>query len=423
MSVLGIVGVLVVAAIVVFLLLMAVVRSLLFVSKPNEALIFAGKRRLLGEREIGYRLVRGGRSMRTPLLEQVHRVDLTMFSIDVSVHNAYSKGAIPLNVVGVANVKIAGEEPLINNAIERFLGRPPPEIMRIAKETLEGNLRGVLAQLTPEQVNEDKTRFAQILIEEAEHDMHRMGLALDTLKIQNVSDDVGYLNSIGRIRGSTVRQSAASAEADAQADAAARKAETQMRGELARIDADLEIQRQQYAKRITDARSKREAVIAEAEGQVLAQIAQVRAEIERQRARVLQVQRKLDAEVIQPADAERRAAEERARGQAARIVEQGRAQAAALGAIVEQYKKAGETSREVLALQKLLPLVESISGATSKIAIKRVTVLPSSGGEKDDWARKAISTTEQLRAATGVDLAGIARRLGGPPPKPEGSGT
>src|SRR5947199_3397090 len=111
---------------------------------------------------------------------------------------------MPRNVVGVANVKVSGDEPLMNNGIERFLGKSQKEIKQIAKETLEGNLRGVLAQLTPEQVNEDKTKFAQTLIEEAEHDMHRMGLALETLKIQNVSDDVGYLNSIGRIRGSVV---------------------------------------------------------------------------------------------------------------------------------------------------------------------------------------------------------------------------
>src|SRR5205085_8486630 len=130
---------------------------------------------------------------------------------------AYSRGGIPLNVVGVANVKVSGDEPLMNNAIVRFLGKTQAEIKRIAKETLEGNLRGVLAQLTPEQVNEDKTRFAQTLIEEAEHDMSRMGLGLDTLKIQNVSDDAGYLNSIGRIRGAGVRQNAAIAEASAQA--------------------------------------------------------------------------------------------------------------------------------------------------------------------------------------------------------------
>jgi flotillin len=411
----GLVFVLLFTSIVVIMVLSAVVKNLLYVSTPNEALVFSGKARQLAGRDVGYRLVRGGRSLRVPLLEKVNRIDLTMFTIDVSVQNAYSRGGIPLNVVGVANVKVAGEEPLIDNAIERFLDRSRPEIMRIAKETLEGNLRGVLAQLTPEQVNEDKTRFAQTLIEEAEHDMNRMGLALETLKVQNVSDDVGYLNSIGRIRGSVVRQAAAIAEASAQADAAVQKATNTMSSEVARIDADLEISRQQYKKRIADAQSKRTAMIAESEGQVHASIAQVKAEIERQGARALQVQRKLDAEVVQPAEADRKAAEERARGDAARIIEQGRAQAAALHALVEQYAKAGPAAREVLALQKMLPLVDAISGANKKVVVKKLTVLPSRGNGSDgDWARKAIGTAEELRAATGIDLAGVARRLGMP---------
>ncbi|MEO7113405.1 MAG: SPFH domain-containing protein [Polyangiaceae bacterium] len=412
----GLLGVIALTIVVVFFVLSLVVRNLLFVSTPNEALVFSGRSRLLGDKEIGYRIVRGGRSLRMPLIEKVSSMDLTMFTIDVVVQNAYSRGGIPLNVIGVANVKVAGDEPLIDNAIERFLGRDQPEIMRIAKETLEGNLRGVLAQLTPEQVNEDKTKFAQTLIEEAEHDMHRMGLALETLKIQNVSDDVGYLNSIGRIRGAEVRKNAAIAEASLQADAAVQKATNTMSAEVARISADFEISRQQYKKRILDATSKREAMIQEAQGQVLSLISQVRAEIERQGARVLQVQRQLDAEVVQPAEADRKAAEEKARGEASRIVEQGRAQAQALHALVEQYKKAGPSAREVLVLQKLLPLVGLISGADRKLTVNKVTVLPqSTGSDADhDWARKAISTTEQLRAATGVDLSAIGRRLSEP---------
>ena len=424
----GIALVLLVTTAIVVGLLALVVKSLLFVSEPNEALIFAGKRRELEGREVGYRVVRGGRSLRVPLLEQVHRVDLTMFTIDVVVQAAYSRGGIPLNVVGVANVKVSGEEPLMNNAIERFLGKTQEEIKRIAKETLEGNLRGVLAQLTPEQVNEDKTKFAQTLIEEAEHDMHRMGLALETLKIQNVSDDVGYLNSIGRIRGSVVRKGAAIAESNAQADAAVQKATNTMGSEVARIDADLEISRQQFKKRIADAVSKRAAVIAEAEGQVLAAIAQCKAEIVRQRARVLQVQRRLDAELVQPAEADCKAAEERARGEASSIIEQGKAQAGALRAMVEQYRKAGPAAREVLALQKLLPMVGAISGAQGKLEVRKITILPVATPSADPgWARAAIATTEQLRAATGIDLGAVARRLAGPsptsgrPPPPPGT--
>lgn len=400
---------LVVTVLVVVAALAMVVKNLIFVAAPNEALIFSGRTRVLGNKPVGYRVIRGGRGLRTPLLERVNRVDLTMFTVEVTVNGAFSKGGIPLNVVGVANVKISSAEELLDNAVERFLNRRDNEIWAIAKETLEGNLRGVLAQLTPEQVNEDKTRFAQSLLEEAEHDMNRMGLTLETLKIQNVSDDVGYLSSIGRIRGADVRRTAAIAEADAHADAAVQRAENAMRSEIARIDADYEITRENFKKRIADALSKRTALIAESQGQVASSIAQTTAEIERQRARVLQVKRLLDAEVVQPAEADRRAAEEKARGDAAHIVEGGRAQAEALRALVEECRRAGPEAQRVLALQKLLPHVRRIAGSEHLLAVRKLTVLPKEG--EGDLARRAISTNEQLKSAIGVDLADVVKRL------------
>ena len=204
------------AAFVVAIVLSVVIKRLLYVSAPNEALILSGRvraRRPARASATAWCAAAARCACRS--FELVDSVDLTNIAIDIEVKSAYSKGGIPLNVHGVANVKLPGEEPLLNNAVERFLGRTRPEIMRVAKETLEGNLRGVLAQLTPEEVNQDKVRFAEKLLEEAEHDLSRMGLVLDTLKIQNVTDDVGYLNSIGRIQGARVRMDAAVAEARA----------------------------------------------------------------------------------------------------------------------------------------------------------------------------------------------------------------
>ena len=402
------------AAVVVFLTLSFVIKRLLYVSAPNQALIFSGSRRISAERELGYRVIRGGRAIRVPLLERVDSMDLSNIAIDIEVRGAYSKGGIPLNIHGVANVKLPGEEPLLNNAVERFLGRSPHEISRIAKETLEGNVRGVLAQLTPEQVNEDKTRFAQNLLDEAEHDMARMGLVLDTLKIQNVTDDVGYLNSIGRIRGAIVRQTATIAEANAQADAAEQQWKNWSASETAKIDADLMIARQEIQKRVVDAQTKRAAMIAEAQGQVTAQIAQIRAEIERQKARAPQVKRQLDADVVQPAEAERRAREEQARGQAALVLERGKADADALRKLVESYRKSGPSAREMLALQKLLPLVNEIAGARQKTKVTRVTVLPrDSLHAGTSLAKSAIAASTQIKEATGIDVAAVTKRLGG----------
>jgi flotillin len=410
----GIVAVAGITAFVVLIALYSMVKKLLWVSTPNEVLIFSGTTRQLSDgKHVAYRYVRGGRSLRKPLIEKVDVLDLSMFTVVVNVTAAFTKGGIPLTIQGVANVKLPGEEPLLSNAVERFLGRTREEIYYIAKETLEGNLRGVLASLTPEEINEDKQRFAQTLLEEAEHDMSRIGLVLDTLKIQNVTDEVNYLQSIGRIRGATLNMEQAVQEAEARADASVQQAANWGASEIAKTEAELQIITQETAKRIADARSRREAMIAEAQGQVLALISQVTADIEKQGARALQVKRQLDADVVQPAIAQQRAAEEKARGDAATTVERGKAEALALHSVVEAYKLGGSAAREVLALQNLLPLLSHVSGAHHSLTISRVSVLPSAETAGGDLARKAIGANEQIRAATGVDLTGVVRKLGG----------
>jgi flotillin len=446
----------------------ALISKLLYVATPNEVLIFCGSTRVAYDKRIGYRFVRGGRSLRVPFLERVERLDLNMFTVMVNVEQAYTKGGIPLDVQGVANVKLPGEEPLLANAVERFLGRSREEIYHIAKETLEGNLRGVLAGLTPEEVNQDKQRFAEQLLEEAEHDMTRMGLVLDTLKIQNVSDKVKYLSSAGRIRGADLNQRQAAAEALARTDSRVQQVRNWSGSEVAKIAADLEIARQETRKRVADATSRRAATIAESKGQVLAQIAEVRADIERQSARALQVRRQLDADVVEPALAQLRAAEEAARGQAAKILERGRADAESLALLISAYTQGGSAARDVLVLQKLLPLLGQITGSSRPLEVARMTVLPASApapaavpgaatagvsgsvsfaaapgfvaptvgasnlagagnpaGSTADLARQAIAANEQLKVVTGVDIAqlvrGIAARLETPsatPPEP-----
>jgi flotillin len=140
-------------------------------------------------------------------------------------------------------------------------------------------------------------------------------------------------------------------------------------------------------------------------------VAQVTAEIERQKARALQVKRKLDADVVQVAEASRRAMEEEARGQAAMLVERGKAEAQALRLVFEAFTVAGEGGRDVLALQQVIPLLTQVSGAGRKLVVQKVSVLPPSTGGGGDFARSTIAAAEQIKAAMGVDLAAIARRL------------
>jgi flotillin len=215
-------------------------------------------------------------------------------------------------------------------------------------------------------------------------------------------------------------------EAQMQAEAAEQQAENWAKSETAKLDADLAIGRQETDKRIKAALSKREAMIQESRGSVLAHIAQVKAEINRQKARALQVERQLMADVIQPHDADRRSKEELARGEAAKIIELGKAEAEALRRLVEEYKKIGPGAREILALQQMMPMLEDISGARHSMKIRKLSVLPDGDGD-DSIAKRAISAAEQIRAATGVDLPELAQRLtsrpllevGSPPPAPK----
>ena len=386
-------------------------KNLLFVATPNQVLVLAGSsHRGPDGKRIGYRAIRGGRAVRMPLIETVHWMDLSNIPVEIEVRHAFSKGGIPLNVQGVAHVKLPGENPRLSNAVERFLGRTRAEIAQVARETLEGNVRGVLAQLTPEQVNEDKVAFANTLLEEADHDFVRIGLVLDTLKIQNVTDDANYLNSIGRIRGADIRRDARVAEAGAKSEAAIQKAGNWRASEMAGITADLNIAKQDTLRRVKDAVTGRGANIAKAEGEVKAEIAKVAEDINRQRERAIQVERQLDADVVKPWEAERQKMAEEARSAAASIIERGRAEADALGKLVHEYRAAGPAAREVLVLQQLMPMLGVISGAKRKTVIKEWTVL--SGGDGTGMAGKAIKLNEQIRAATGVDLAAVAGRFG-----------
>lgn len=380
---------------------LVVLRNLLYICGPNEVLIFSGGTRELEGRPVGYRIVKGGRSVRVPLLETVDRVDLTNMIIEVAVTNAYSKGGIPLTVQGVANVKIAGHEPVLNNAIERFLGYSRKDVVQVAKDTLEGNLRGVLSQLTPEQVNEDKIAFAEKLLEEAEHDLTRLGLVLDTLKIQNVSDEKGYLNSIGRKSSADLVSRSKVAETNAKARSITQDASARERARVSELDSEIEIARTHTERRIMETLSRRDALIAEEVGRVKAAVAKAEGELKVQTARVEQVRLQLEADVIAPAEAEVQASVSNAKGAAAKIIEDGRATNQVLHRMIETWKSGGEAARDIFLMQKLQSTMGQLVSTIQNVKIDRLTVLPPDAGAT---ARKGVTLVEEIKGSLGVDV-------------------
>ena len=394
------------------LAVLGIIRANLKICPPNEVLIFSGRQRQLSDgSRVGYRVIQGGRGFRIPIIETVDRLLLNTIPIDLTVSNSYSKGGIPLTVRAIANVKIASNEAELNNAVERLLGKSLDEIQMIAKETLEGNLRGVVASLTPEEVNEDRLKFAKVLVDEADSDLSALGLQLDTLKIQSVEDDRGYLDAIGRQSTAYIISQAEIVEADKRE--AAKLAEARADKSIVEAENDVRILRAQLG-------AKAEAE--EAKIAVAAQVAEAIAKQELAEQEILLSEKEQRARVVVAAEAERRAKEESAVGEAARILEDGKAEVAVLKEKLQLWVDAGPDAERLFLIQMLPDILKQVVKTVDNLQIDKITVVDSgqSGGTGvpavfGQIAGATPALLESLKASTGVDIAGLLRRAGNAP--------
>lgn len=384
-------------------------RWMIRICRPNEMLVVTGGSNQ-GQGTKGYRVVaNGGWTFVKPILETARRMDVTLLPVVVEVSNAYSHGGTPLNIQAIANVKVSTDPEIRNNAIERFLGHHQDEIVQVAKENLEGNLRSVLAQLTPEQVNEDRLRFAEQIADDVGSDMRRLGLQLDTLKIQSVSDDVDYLNSISRRRVAQIVRDAEIAEAEAIGQAERVEAEMEEVAEVVRTEAQTVVLqkdnavRTQVAEMEKKARSEEERTAAaelEARAHAQQKLQQVRAQMERLR---------LQAEEVLPAQATQQARELRARGRAAATAEDVKASALVNDLLTTVWDEAGSTAELVFLLQQIEMVLDKATQLPSRIQLKRITTLD--GNDASSLAslvelnhRVVRQFFEQVHQILGIDL-------------------
>jgi flotillin len=377
-------------------------RSFYAVCQPNQVLIFYGLRgRRDGDdkRMIGYRLLKGGSSLVVPWVEEVTAMDLGNMIIELHVNNALTSGGIRLTLEAVANVKVAGQEPAIHHAVERLLGKSRDEIKALAQVTLESNLRGVLAMLTPEQVNANRDVFARAMLAEAENDLQSLGLDLDSLQITAITDAVGYLDSIGRKQQVELLRQSRIAEAEARARARIEEAENAKITELVRITRDEAIATAEADRRIQDAVTRQTAMVAEAEADIAAELARAEAELPMQEQRIKQVVHQLQADVVAPAEAACQQAYAAARSAAASILENGAAQAEGLQCLAQSLQQAGPDARRLYLMQRLQPLMGSLRAAVPPIEVEQLRLI----GDHASGSASLASMLAQVQAATGFD--------------------
>ena len=284
---------------------------------PDEVIVISGRRHrqrnAAGEtEEVGYRIVRNGGAFVFPIVEQFQRMSLHVISTEVRTHNAISKEGVPLTVIGTALFKVASDDVGIMNAAERYLGRHREELERDVQAVLEGHLRGVCGQLTPEEIYQDRQAFQSQIAEQAQAELSQMGIALDTLTLRDISDEVGYLDALGRKRTAEVKRDARIGEANADRTASVAEAEARREAERARADADgsiaeaektRDVKMAQFTALTTAEQARALQAAEQAEAEAKQQVAEAETELARHRG--LQRRQELEAEVVAIAEAEK----------------------------------------------------------------------------------------------------------------------
>ena len=400
--------------------IVVLIAKIMVVGNPSELLVISGKQTKAGQ---GYRTLIGGRTMVIPIIEKVARISLRNMQVSLEV-KAQSGGGkmIPVTVTGVANVKVSSEPGIRGNAIERFLGQPSEEMQHVARETLEGGLRAVIGKMTIEEIVEDRDKFVATVMNEVTDDFAKLGMVIDSVNIQNVHDADQYLESIARKASAQVRadarqyEAARKSEADireAEADALARQAQAErdaeaktseaagrQKAEEARLGADKAIAEANNALRIRKAELAREAELKEAETQEAAAKAQ--------EARLL-------ATTVKQADADREVAKAKAEGDAASILEEGKARAMA----IEQIGKAIHAHPDALKvmLAEMLPgVVQELSKTIANVELGNITVIDGGSGTAITGAamgraRMLSESLATLESVLGIDLRELTKSI------------
>ncbi len=351
--------------VIVLIIVIAVLIALMLISRnyikvsPNQAAVISGRKRKLSDGSTaGYRLVRGGATLVFPFLEKVEFLDLNVITVPLATQRAYTVQGVPVSVKAVANVKIKGDDTSLRSAAERFLGMPQEQFHQLVFQTLEGHLRAILGTLTVEEINNDRQSFAQKLTTEAAGDLEKMGIGLDALTIQEISDEEGYLDALGIKRTAEVKRDAEIGQAEANRDSKIKASMALQEGEKVRLSTEAliaqstretEIQKAQVQAEIEAERAKslQAGPLADAKAQQQVTVEVVRVEKVRtqeqiavQEQEVLRKEKELEATVVKQAEADRKAAVLRAQGlQEAQILEaEGRKQAMIATAEAEAQK-------------------------------------------------------------------------------------
>ena len=448
--------------VVVALLLIALVATMFRKVGPNQALIVYG----FG----GTRVVVGGGKVVWPMIQSARELSLELMSFDVAPQqDLYTKQGVAVNVEAVAQIKVKSDDVSIKTAAEQFLTKNPVESDALIKLVMEGHLRGIVGQLTVEQIVKEPEMVADRMRANVAEDMAKMGLEVISFTIREVRDNNEYIVNMGRPDVVSIRRAADIATAEADRDTKIKRAQALREASIAEAVAeqekviaetasqtrqaeavrDLEVKRAEYASKVKaqqaqadlayeiQANVERQKVVAE---EVRVEQVRKQQEVAVQEAEILRREKELIATVLKAAevekqriealaDAERQKQVLEATGRAEATRLQGQAEAEALLARGTAEAKALQTQadayqqfNQAAVLDRLMTVMPELAKALAEPLgrVDKITVVSTGDGGTNgsgvnritnDVATMVAQTPAMLEALTGISIGDLLKTV------------
>jgi flotillin len=435
---------------------------------PHEALVVYGFR--------GTRVVKGHGTVIFPMIEGCRELSLELMSFDVApVQDLYTKQGVAVTVEAVAQIKVKSDPLSIQTASEQFLTKTPDQREGLIRLVMEGHLRGIIGQLTVEQIVKEPEMVADRMRNTCADDISKMGLEVISFTIKEVRDKNEYIVNMGRPDVARIKRDADVAAAEADRDTAIKRAEAQRASAIARAQADqervlaetlsqakqaeaqrdLEIKKAQYVEFIKKQQAQADKSY---EIQTNIMLQQVTAEavkvqqIEReqqikvQEAEIMRREKELIATILKPAEIERQRIETlanaakmrltvEAEGQAAAtrvqgeaeadiIFKKGDAEARAMNVKAEAFQEYNQAAVVDKLLTGLPDIVRALATPLSKV--DKITIVSTGDGDAagahkitGDVTRIAAQVPALFEALSGMKMAELlskVRAIGDKPP-------
>src|SRR5580692_7017882 len=430
---------------------------------PNEALIVYGFR--------GPRVIKGHGTIIFPMVESCRELSLELMSFDVAPQqDLYTKQGVAVTVEAVAQIKVRSDQESILTAAEQFLTKTPPQREGLIRLVMEGHLRGIIGQLTVEQIVKEPEMVADRMRGTCADDMSKMGLEVVSFTIKEVRDKNEYITSMGRPDIVRIKRDADIASAEAERDTAIRRANATREAAVAKAAADqervlaeaqrdLDISKANYSEQSRKQQAAadkayelqtnitQQQVIAE---QVKVEQVEKEQQIKVQEAEILRHEKELIATVLKQAEIERQrienlAAAERSRltieaegrasairaqgeAEAAVIFQKGEAEAKAMNVKAEAYQDWNQAAVVDRLISNMAEVVRAMAEPLAKV--DKITIVSTgndgaTGANKlmGDMTKMAAQVPALFEALSGMDMHELMSNVKSMRARPNGAAT